>query len=382
MAQNATIVLPVEASRGSGQIVVDLTKFISIFDISSKNLEEHQDRLCKSHLHTYGDVLSDFNHPEKSEINMSYRIASVFLFLTLISNTPAGQILTPHARHTQLGSINPHNGKGTNIGSFEQSAFLVAGAFDVDSQFYSVALLPGLTNSQLAHVDTVTGEATLIGDPTSELVVPLEVSDDGTMYTVGYHWPGVLGSSSNLFTVDKTDGQLEQVGEISTGVTRAMDLAFDSEGTLWLVSGGADGNHLYTLDLDSGEANYQSTITGVEEATEPGAEVMGIMFDEYDTLFATAYFAPNADFVSPLFSVDTVSGEATVIGSTGLVNPHGGDYSSLPAGILGNPGLDGVIPPGLRSRLPVTASVPEPTSAMPAMLGCCCCLLLRRRWRA
>lgn len=140
-----------------------------------------------------------------------------------------------------------------------------------------------------------------------------------------------------------------------TDVTRPMDLAFDSQGTLWLVSGGDDGNHLYTLNQETGEATFKSTIAGVEEATEPGAEIMGIMFDEHDTLFATAYMGTaNLDFVSPLFNIDPSNGMATVIGSTGFVNPHGGDFRH---------------------------AVPEPTSVFITLLGCSICCLVRRRCR-
>ena len=283
---------------------------------------------------------------------MRYHIASSFLVLTLIGTIGAGEIYTPHARHTQLGTIDPNTGVGTNIGSFQQPDLrLASGAFDNDGQFYSIALLEGNTDSQLARVDTSSGEATLIGSSMGTFAVPLEVSDDGTMYTVGYLWPGVIGDNTNLFTVNKTDGQLTAVGP--TDVTRPMDLAFDSQGTLWLVSGGDDGNHLYTLDQANGEATKVSTINGVEEATEPGAEIMGIMFDEHDTLFGTAYMGTaNLDFVSPLFNIDPASGMATVIGNTGFVNPHGGDYA-----------------------------VPEPTSAVLSLLGCSICCLVRRRCR-
>jgi hypothetical protein len=264
----------------------------------------------------------------------------------------AGDIYTPHARHTQLGIIDSNTGMGTNIGSFGPDLLLAAGAFDNDGQFYSIALLNGNTDSQLARVDISTGEATLIGSPMGTFAVPLEVSDDGTMYTVGYLWPGVLGDNTNLFTIDKANGQLTAVGP--TDVTRPMDLAFDSEGTLWLVSGGDDGNHLYTLDPATGEATRISTINGVVEATEPGAEVMGIMFDEHDTLFGTAYMgALNPGFNSPLFEIDPLSGIATAIGSTGFINPHGGDYLQ---------------------------SVPEPSSTALSLLGGCMCIVLRRRY--
>ncbi len=256
---------------------------------------------------------------------MRWHIVGSLFVLTLIGSMGAAEIYTPHARHTQLGLIDPNTGVGTNIGSFQQPDLrLVSGAFDNDGHFYSIALLPGNTDSQLARVDTSSGEATLIGEPTGEFLVPLEVSNDGTMYTVGYYWPEVLGDTTDLFTVNKTDGQITSVG--ATGVTRPMDLAFDSQGTLWLVSGGDDGNHLFTLNQATGQATMVSAITGVEEATESGAEIMGIMFDEHDTLFATAYYSSNAEFVSPLFNIDTASGVATVIGNTGFVNPHGGDY--------------------------------------------------------
>jgi hypothetical protein len=290
---------------------------------------------------------------------MSYQIASVFLVLSLIGSMRAGEIFTPHAFHTQLGSINPNARRGTNIGSFQQpgGVRLASGAFDVDGQFYSIALmLPERTHTQLARVDISSGEATLIGDPIDKWLVPLEVSDDGTMYSVGYHCPKPecgdvdIGDNTDLFTVNKTTGQLTKVG--TTDVERPMDLAFDSQGTLWLVSGGDDGNHLYTLNQATGEATMVSTLTGVEEATEPGAEIMGIMFDEHDTLFATAYYGDNIEFVSPLFNLDPASGEATVIGNTGFINPHGGDYA-----------------------------VPEPTSVVLSLLGCSICCLVRRRRR-
>ena len=281
---------------------------------------------------------------------MRYHVANLFFVLTLIGNSGAGEIYTPHAGHTRLGTIDPNTGMGTDIGSFQNDLITASGAFDYDGQFYSLALLENYTNSQLARVDISTGEATLIGSPTGTLTIPLEVADDGTIYAVGYLWPEVVGDNTNLFTVNKTDGQLTAVGP--TDVLQAMDLAFDSQGTLWLLSGGENGNHLYTLDKATGEATRVSTVKGVVEATEPGAELMGIMFDEHDTLFGTAFMgSANPEFVSPLFNIDPTSGTATVIGSTGFVNPHGGDYYL----------------------------VPEPTSAVLSLLGSLMCFLVRRR---
>lgn len=95
-------------------------------------------------------------------------------------------------------------------------------------------------------------------------------------------------------------------------------------------------------------------ITGVVEATEPTVQMMGIMFDEHDTLFGTA-FKPAPDpnpFVSPLFTIDATTGFASVAGQTGLRLPHGGDYL-----------------------------VPEPSSATLLSLGTLALLLLRKRQR-
>jgi hypothetical protein len=46
---------------------------------------------------------------------------------------------------------------------------------------------------------------------------------------------------------------------------------------------------------------------------------MGIMFDEYDVLYATAFIEG-----SPLFTIDTTTGAATVVADLGLSFPHGG----------------------------------------------------------
>ena len=76
--------------------------------------------------------------------------------------------------------------------------------------------------------------------------------------------------------------------------------------------------------------------------------------DEQDALFGTAYYGANSDFVSPLFRIDPTTGAATVIGNTGFVNPHGGDYRS---------------------------AVPEPAAIVLSLLGCSVYGLVRRRCR-
>jgi len=58
----------------------------------------------------------------------------------------------------------------------------------------------------------------------------------------------------------------------------------------------------------------------VDTATnDPAAEIMGIMFDEHDVLYATAFIEG-----SPLFTIDTITGVATVVENPNLSFPHGG----------------------------------------------------------
>ena len=239
-----------------------------------------------------------------------------------------GNIYTPHERHTRLGTISPATGAGTDVGSFEQPGLrLASGVFDNQGDYYSFALMAGNTDSQLARVDIATGEATLIGSPAGGFVLPLEVDANDTMYTVRHVAPDAgIGGDPELFTVDKSDGQISLVG--NTGVERAMDLAFDADGTLWIVGGDEGGNKLYTLDPLTGASTFRTEITGVVEVTQPRVEIMGIMFDEHDTLYGTAFLPgpdPN-DFLSPLFTIDTATGLATKVGDTGFRLPHGGDY--------------------------------------------------------
>ena len=242
----------------------------------------------------------------------------------------AGTIYTSHARHMRLGAIDAATGAGTDIGSYGMpDAKLVSGAFDTHGQFYTivVANLPWATaHTQLATVDRTTGAATLVGSPTDAIILPLEVDSNDTIYSMRFvNAEFDLGGEPTLFTVDNSSGQLTAIG--NTGVERAMDLAFSSDGTLWVVGGADGGNRLYTIDPATGASTFQTEITGVAEATGvAGAEIMGIMFDEHDTLLATSFFGAEPDYVSPLFAIDTSTGVANVIGDTGFVLPHGGDY--------------------------------------------------------
>ncbi len=102
-----------------------------------------------------------------------------------------------------------------------------------------------------------------------------------------------------------------------------MDFAFDSASTMWATT----ANQLYVIDTSTGASQHVVGIAGVDTATnDPNAEIMGIMFDENDVLYATAFIDG-----SPLFTIDTNTGQATAIAQPGIFFPHGGDIMNTGA---------------------------------------------------
>ncbi len=111
-----------------------------------------------------------------------------------------------------------------------------------------------------------------------------------------------------------------------TGLPDVMDLAFDSQGTLWATT----QNELYTISLDDGSATWVADITNVPPAP-PGETnprlIMSIAFDKHDVLYGTAIvgFWVTDYTVATIMRIDTETGEGTVIGYNELGYNHGGD---------------------------------------------------------
>jgi hypothetical protein len=202
----------------------------------------------------------------------------------------SGPIYTTEANGTRLGTIDPATGVGTDIGPFGTTTTWAA-AFGTDGTLYTI--VNGFTSSAtLASVDQSTGAATTIGSGLGTAMLSLEVAADGTMYGIGY-------TDRILYEIDQTTGTTTAIG--NTGIFLSMDLAFDSSGTLYATV----NNNIYTVDRTTGASTLLGSLTGVLSGS-----VMGIMFDENDTLFATA-FVSN----SPLYEIDLNTLSATVIGN-------------------------------------------------------------------
>jgi hypothetical protein len=231
----------------------------------------------------------------------------------------AGNIYTTYNLGQNLGVLNVITGQFREVGSYRlpEATGLSATAFSPDGALYG--MLQGFFDrggmSQLVSIDPRTGKVTPIGFYNPLNAVGFDFAPDGTAYVAGFTNPDLgMKGDTILYSIDTTTGQLTAIGD--TGVDRIMDFAFDSAGVMWATT----ANELYTIDPSTEATHHVTSITGVDTATnDPAAEIMGIMFDEHDVLYATAFIEG-----SPLFTIDTTTGVATVTINPELSFPHGG----------------------------------------------------------
>lgn len=191
-----------------------------------------------------------------------------------------------------LCTVDTDTGAYATVGSFGIGSTFGA-AFDLNGTLYATTG----TNS-LSTVNLSTGAATVIGSlPTSAYAIDFDST--GRLYS--------LGTNGALYQLDKTTGGGTLIG--NTGINATMDIAFDSHDNLFGVVNG----NLYRIDANTG-----SVLGSI--ATSLGGSNMGIMFDQNDVLWATLYTSN-----SPLYTLNTTTGAATQVYSTGLGGPHGGD---------------------------------------------------------
>ncbi len=232
--------------------------------------------------------------------------AIVLVMLVMSGEAFAATIWTTHGDGTRIGTIDSTSGVGTDMGATGQIDTFAA-AFDLDGTLYttynSFSNFPSTSPGgvKLATVDMNTGVVSEIGGLGTQ-VIALEVDASGQLWGVGFE-------DLILYQIDKTTGATTGIG--ITGIQETMDLAFDSSGTLYATA----DNVLYSLSLSTGTATVEANLTGIL-----GGEVMAIMFDSSDTLFATSFVTD-----SPLYTLDAGTGAASVLGSSTFEKPHGGD---------------------------------------------------------
>lgn len=232
-----------------------------------------------------------------------YRVSFLICGVLLAPLTLAQDVLITHGAGTRFGTIDTATAAGTDVGATGQTDGWGL-AIDVDNTIFTTyAGFSG--DAQLATIDASTGAiASTIGGLGVSLIA-IEIDASGQLWGVGYN-------DQVLYRIDKSNASTTAVG--STGISIMMDLSFDSSGSLYATT----GNVLYSLNLATGAPTFVATYTGIASG-----EVMSIMHDDTDRLFAAAYVAD-----SPLYEIDPSTGAATTIGATGLNRPHGGDITN------------------------------------------------------
>jgi hypothetical protein len=204
-----------------------------------------------------------------------------------------------------LYTIDSDTGAGAYIGDFGYGA-TYALAFDKHNTLFSI--VDDYNSSTLATINTATGAATLIGDGTyiPELMA-MAFGPNGTLYAASW-------GTNDLYSIDTHTGAATDIGALGFG--GIMDLAFDSHGTLYGVSGG-----LYTIDTTTGAGTF---VSGAGDGCLMAMTIKG------GNGYATDYCNGN----TPLYSLSLTDGSTTAIGTgTGISGAMALTYEGVAGGV-------------------------------------------------
>ncbi len=238
----------------------------------------------------------------------------------------------------------------------------------------------GITfSNQLITINTTTGAGTLVGnldtnmegyglaasngnlyayDQTAEVIRQIDPATDHTLATINIGTPSLVGEGDLAFRSDGT-GFLETAAGPSgaglytfnlsppsssfLGSSIAVDgLAFNGGDILYAMSQGLTdgGSKLYTANQSTGAL---SLVGSLNTASAPGEILGGLTFGSDGTLFGEL---SDGSTTSTLVTIDSVTGQATVVGNIGFDNVSGIAFLSS-----------------------ATSSVPETSSVL--LLGTC-----------
>ena len=181
-------------------------------------------------------------------------------------------------------------------------------------------------------IDVTNQTATLIGDTGFDRLGAIAFDSNGTLY-------GVSGASANqgtLMTIDPTNGTPTVIGLLSDPDAAVDGLRFNSQGVLY---GGSFNNtkgmgELLTIDPSNGNVLSSLPLVGSGNAFCPG-----IAFDSKDVLYGSR--GNSSGRAEDLDLIDQVTGVMTPIGPMEFVisdivfAPNGILYGSSPSGASG-----------------------------------------------
>ncbi len=107
---------------------------------------------------------------------------------------------------------------------------------------------------ELYWIPSLGADPVLIGQLAVDDIFGLAFDHDFVLY-------GVSAAMDSLVVIDTTNAQVSVVGPLGFDAERAGGLTFDPDGVLWLVS----GNHVYTVDSQTGNAQLQGIVPGQDE---------------------------------------------------------------------------------------------------------------------
>jgi len=210
----------------------------------------------------------------------------------------------------------------------------------------------------------------------------IELSEDGTLY--GLSTFGSSPSPNSLFKIDPTTGVSTVIGITGIEVTEG-GLAFDPTSGLLYGCQASGPDLLYTLDLNSGQAEVKGTILS-------SGDVSAISFDNSGSLYAIDRLEQSLLKLDP-FTADIIKSVelnislGSIMGmdfdpSSGLMYVADGSTDGtdtlytvdLSTGVLSPVG-----PTGLKGGLSGLAIVPEPCTI--SLLGLGGLLVLKKRRR-
>ena len=144
-----------------------------------------------------------------------------------------------------------------------------------------------------------------VNDPSNGIAIYVNDDDDGAFagdyYNGKYYY---VNSEMEFFSVEMGTFKTTTIGTIDAVI---IDMAYDYANNIMYA---IDTNSLLTLDLGTGAELSRVLITGIPN----GALVLAI--DEKGTIFAIEYSSGD------LYTIDAVTGVATLIGATGVGNEY------------------------------------------------------------
>ncbi|MDJ0807991.1 MAG: PEP-CTERM sorting domain-containing protein [Gammaproteobacteria bacterium] len=214
------------------------------------------------------------------------------------------------------------------------------------------AVFIGAGNGNLYQLDVTTNTSTLLGNSGSAMFdIALDPITD-VLY-------GVSGGGT-LVSIDKTNASSTAIGGTGSFIN---GLTFDSSGILY----GSGGSGLYTIDLVNGAASFVGS-TGFTSSGD-------LAFDTNGNLFMSATGGTGGD---RLISVNSASGTGSLIGDIGFSGVYGLNFAGATLNGFTSSGLSLVIDTltGVGTQIAVNSintfgadgvggvSVPEPATLL------------------